>query len=199
MLRAPRLPLIVRFSKVRAMKTSSLLLLSVLAASFAACGGTTQEPATAPNTVEEPAPSSAEPAEQPAAEASASGEAAPELPPAPETWSDDLSHEQKAAFMVERVMPAMQPVFAQAPEFNCATCHGKAQVESKHFEHPNEALPRLTFEKGAITSFKTNPEVSKFMAEKVLPAMAQVMGKPMMSKDEPNGMGCNGCHAVDMK
>lgn len=171
------------------MKALTFGSVCLVAVALASCGGSTSEPAVA----EESSP-------QTAASAPASAEAEPhKLPPAPEAWSDDLSHELKAAFMVERVMPAMAPVFAQAPEFNCATCHGKAQVESREFHHPNQALPRLTFENGAITSFTTNPEVSKFMAEKVLPAFAQVMGKPLMSETEPNGMGCNGCHGVDMK
>jgi hypothetical protein len=110
-----------------------------------------------------------------------------------------MTTEQKMAFMVERVMPAMKPVFAGASDFGCATCHGAEQTNAQQFAHPNQALPGLTFENGQITSFATNPDVSKFMAEKVLPAMAEVMGRPTYSEQTPDGMGCNGCHAVAMK
>lgn len=101
--------------------------------------------------------------------------------------------------MVEHIMPAMAPVFAQAPDFTCKTCHGPEQVDAKAFAHPNAYLPRLTFKDGKITSFETHPEVSMFMANKVLPAMAMAMGKELYSPENPNGMGCNGCHAVDMQ
>jgi hypothetical protein len=29
--------------------------------------------------------------------------------------------------------------------------------------------------------------------------MAEVMGRPTYSEQTPDGMGCNGCHAVAMK
>jgi cytochrome c551/c552 len=29
--------------------------------------------------------------------------------------------------------------------------------------------------------------------------MAQVMGRALYSEATPDGMGCNGCHAVDVK
>lgn len=170
--------------------TSSLVLTVLLGSLVASCGGSNPEPASPAANVEsasEAAP--AEPAEP----------AEPAHATAPEAWSDELTMEQKGAFMAEHVMPAMKPVFAQASDFSCKTCHGPEQVESHAFAHPNQHLPRLEFKDGKLTSFETNPEVSKFMAEKVLPAMAQVMGREMRSETNPSGMGCNGCHAIDMK
>jgi hypothetical protein len=168
------------------------LVVAGLSASLVAnCGGSTPQPAppdTTAESVTEATPS----------ESASAAPAEAESSSAPEAWSDDLSPEQKGAFMAERVMPAMRPVFAQAPDFTCKTCHGPDQVDNKAFAHPNQHLPRLEFKDGKMTSFETKPEVSKFMAEKVLPAMAQVMGKEPYSQDNPTGFGCNGCHAVDM-
>jgi hypothetical protein len=160
---------------------SSVLLLSLAVVS---CGASSAEPAVP---------------EGPAQTTESTATEAPPAPAAPTAWSADMTTEQKMAFMVERVMPAMKPVFAGASDFGCATCHGAEQTNAQQFAHPNQALPGLTFENGQITSFATNPDVSKFMAEKVLPAMAEVMGRPTYSEQTPDGMGCNGCHAVAMK
>lgn len=169
----------------------SLVVPSILfAATLTSCGGTSPEAAT-PGTTAEPVTEASEPAAEAPAE--------PADVAAPEAWSDDLTPEQKGAFMVEYVMPGMQPVFAQSPDFSCKTCHGAEQVDNRAFAHPNQYLPRLEFKDGKMTSFETHPEVSQFMAEKVLPAMAQIMGKEPYTPENPTGFGCSGCHAVDMK
>jgi hypothetical protein len=171
--------------------TRSRLLVATVGLLIASCGGSSPD-AASPEATVETVPETAPPAQS--AEAPE-----PAHPAAPATWAEALTPEQKGAFMAQRVVPAMQPVFAQATEFGCKTCHGPAQVEGKAFAHPNQYLPRLEFKNGKLTQFETHPEVAKFMSEKVLPAMAQVMGKELYSEANPTGMGCNGCHAVDMK
>jgi hypothetical protein len=172
------------------MKTKIQMLSCALTiGAVSACGGSTSGPSVPDESTSETTEATVE--AEPTTE--------PTTPAAPEAWSDDLTDEQKLAFMVDRVVPAMKPVFAQADDFGCATCHGDEQTNSQQFEHPNKALPGLTLENGKMTSFETNPDVSKFMAEKVLPAMAEVMGRETYSEQNPAGMGCNGCHAVEMK
>jgi hypothetical protein len=69
--------------------------------------------------------------------------------------------------------------------------------EPKH-EEPDEHLPRLKVADGKITAFAESPEVAGFMATKVVPAMAAVLGVEPYDVATGKGFGCNGCHAVDM-
>ena len=109
-----------------------------------------------------------------------------------------MSKDQQVAFMKKYVMPEMEPVFKgydakRYAEFSCKTCHGPK------FKNPKDFLPKLTFKDGNITSFASKPEVSKFMAEQVLPHMATALGLKLMDPKTHTGFGCNGCHTVLMK
>jgi cytochrome c553 len=143
----------------------------------AACGGS-PTPATAPQ-----APSAAG-SEAPAA--------------APAAWKDDMSKEDKVAFMKAKVAPQMGKVF-QAQDanhyakFGCVTCHGPK------FQDPKDYLPKLTLKDGKITAFAEKPEVAKFMMEKVVPEMASTLGKAKFDPATGQGFGCMGCHTVDKK
>jgi cytochrome c553 len=174
----------MRFRLGERMKTAATLIPGAILSLFilAACGGGT------------PA------AETPADSEATSGESNAETAtpgPTPTAWSEGMTHEQQMAYMVEKIVPAMKPVFAQAPAFGCATCHGPEQTNAQDFQDPDKFLPRLTFKDGAITSFADQPEVSKFMLEKVVPAMAEAMGQKPYSPENPNGFGCSGCHGID--
>ena len=52
---------------------------------------------------------------------------------------------------------------------------------------------------GKITSFEKKPEISKFMAEQVVPHMATAMGMKPFDPATKEGFGCGGCHTVNMK
>jgi hypothetical protein len=86
----------------------------------------------------------------------------------------------------------MSKVFTKT-ETTCKTCHGPA------YKEPKEFLPHLTMKDGKITAFAEKPEVSKFMAEKVVPEMAAAMGQPPYDPATHKGFGCGGCHTIDMK
>jgi len=140
-------------------------------ATLAACDGATPTPATPP-----PPPP-----------------AAPQTEVAvPAVWSKDLTKEQQIAFMKKNVVGPMGQVFHTA-DFSCKTCHGP---EGKD---PKEYLPRLTFKDGKMTAFAEKPDVAKFMASSVTPAMAHAMGAQPFDPQTHQGFGCNGCHTVDMK
>ena len=163
----------------RMIRTSLALAFAALVLS--ACGG--PDPAT-PTTAGGPTPADTTPADA--------------KPGAPLAWSDSLPMDQKAAFMKANVLPPMAKVFGEhdAKRYgaaDCKTCHGPK------FQEPKEFLPHLTFKDGKITSFADKPAVSKWMAEKVVPAMAAAMGQPVYDAKTHQGFGCGGCHAVDMK
>lgn len=146
---------------------------------LSACGG--PEPVT---------PADAKPAEAKPADPAASG--------APTAWNDKLPMDQKAAFMKSHVVPRLGKVFqAKDPthfaDFGCKTCHGPSRKDPKEF------LPHLAIKDGKLTAFADKPEVSKFMAEKVVPEMAATLGEPAYDPATHKGFGCGGCHTVDMK
>lgn len=163
------------------MKTASTLIAFVLLTTLG-CGGSAKEPTTATDS----APVATEAAVTPA----------PNTPPSiPEKWDPSMTVEQKAEFMKQKIMPAMEPIFkAHEPSepFTCQTCHGP------EFKLPKDFLPHLTFKDGQLTAFAEDPEMAKFMAEKVTPAMISALGVPGYDPATHQGFGCNGCHAVDM-
>jgi hypothetical protein len=158
------------------MKTRTLLSLATLTLSLvvAACGASAPAPA---------APSGA--SEALVAEAGA-----------PASWHEATTEKQKGAFMKAHVTPRMREVFqahdaAQYAQFDCKSCHGKP-FQPK----PADALPKLTLKDGELTAFAEHPEMSKFMAEKVTPAMAELLGEKPYDPKTHQGFGCGGCHKI---
>jgi hypothetical protein len=174
------------------------LVVSLVAA--AACGGSAP-PATAPAapTDSSAAAATAAPTDTAAPAGSAAAAPADTSGAAAGAWSKTtLSKEQQAAYMKTKVMPAMSPVFkghdaTKYADFGCKTCHGHP------FQDPHDFLPHLTFSGGALTQFKTKPEMSKWMHEQVEPGMATAMGQQPYDMKTNTGFGCKGCHTVDMK
>jgi hypothetical protein len=87
----------------------------------------------------------------------------------------------------------MAKVFTREKDFGCKTCHGPNRQDPKDF------LPKLALKDGKITAFADKPEVAKFMAEKVVPEMASVLGKQPYDPATKQGFGCMGCHTVEAK
>jgi hypothetical protein len=117
---------------------------------------------------------------------------------APAAWSDDMPMDQKGAFMKAKVAPDMAKVFqgmnaSRYADFGCKTCHGP---EGKD---PPDFLPKLAMKDGKMTAFAEKPEIAKFMAEKVVPQMASILGKPAYDPATKSGFGCGGCHTIEMK
>jgi hypothetical protein len=169
----------------------------------AACGGSPppapEAPPAASAAPAEPAPTAAAPAEAPKPAETAAAPA-PEAAPAPahDMWKKEFTKDEAVAFMKKNVVPEMEPVFKgydakMFDKFSCKTCHGPA------FKNPHDFLPKLTFKDGKITSFEKKPEISKFMAEQVVPHMATAMGMKPFDPATKEGFGCGGCHTVNMK
>lgn len=115
----------------------------------------------------------------------------------PDVPFDELDHDQRAEFMKQKVMPAMESIFKnhdgeEFAEFGCKTCHGK-QAEQGHFDMPSPDLPKLN--QNDMSKFK--PEDIEWMSKEVKPAMAKLLGRPEYSEENPKGFGCAGCHIVE--
>jgi hypothetical protein len=196
---SPRAPLEVGVNTGTMLSTALRFSLALSLAAAAACGGSAP-PATSPA-----APTDSSAAAAPTASATSAGTSAAAAPPSasgsdssvPATWTNDMTKPQQVAFMKAKVMPAMGPVFkahdaTKYADFGCKTCHGQGQ-------NPHDFLPHLTFTGGTITSFKDKPEMSKWMHEVVVPAMAGAFGQQPYDMKTNTGFGCPGCHTVDQK
>lgn len=191
----------------------SLTLLSTLAlaAALAACGAglppaetSTPEPepaAAASGVVAEDAgaPSSSTPAASSSSESSETEppktvEAKkPDYPP-----FDSLKAGEKMEHMKTVVTPKMKALFQEfdAKEFanfSCGTCHGKG-ARSGTFKMPNADLPKLDVSDHFAKETKAHPEMMKFMGEKVVPEMANLLGEAPYNPETQTGFGCFGCH-----
>jgi len=162
--------------------------LTISASALYACGGSQPAPAD---------PSTAPAGEQAAATEGAGSASAPAEKASAEARFHDLTMDQKVEVMKNKVMPALGKVFKEQDakryeNFSCETCHGPKN------EDPHKFLAKLTLSNGGYEKLtKEKPEVTKFMAEKVVPAMAEALGEKPFDPATNQGFGCAGCHAVD--
>jgi hypothetical protein len=167
---------------------------------LSACGGAPPAPPSTPPPPPAEAPPPTASAAAPETPKPAESAATPTEPPPPahDVWTEGMTKDAEIAFMKKNVVPEMEPVFKgfnakRYGEFGCKTCHGPK------FKEPKEYLPKLTFKDGKITSFADKPEISKFMAEQVVPHMATAMGLKPFDPVTHTGFGCGNCHTVQMK
>jgi hypothetical protein len=120
-------------------------------------------------------------------------------------WKD-MKGPERGKYMKEVVVPKMKVIFQEHdPElfakFNCSTCHGK-DPKKKKFKMPSPDLEPLP---GTPEAFQAKvkekaswPKFTKFMAEKVTPQMAALLGTNAFDhkKPEAGGFSCNGCHTL---
>jgi hypothetical protein len=175
------------------MKYAPWIALSVLTAAAglaSACGGGTPTPVTPETAGSASASASAAPTDSaaPAPSASTSGTDTGEGKP----W-DQRTKEQKVATMKHVVMAKMGPAFKNVDakryeEFTCATCHGVG-ARDHSYTMPNPQLPKLD-----KASIEKHPEMSKFMKEVVVPAMAKAIGEEPYNPETKKGFGCGECH-----
>lgn len=112
----------------------------------------------------------------------------------PDVPFDKLDHDQRIAFMKQKVVPAMKPIFQNHDpkdfaKFGCQNCHG-AQAKEGHFDMPNPDLPKLNF--ADMSKFKK--EDIEWMKNEVMPTMGKLLQLPLYSEDNPKGFGCLHCH-----
>ena len=164
-----------------------LLVAAVLV--LAACGGSNPQSTTTPT----PTPTPSPPQEGAGSGSAAATVALPDVPFA------DLDQDQRKAFMKQKVMPVMKPIFQNHDakdfaKFGCSTCHGE-QAKQGHFDMPNPKLPKLDF--NDLSEFKKAD--LEWMGKEVMPTMGKILNLPLYSKDNPKGFGCLNCHTLKGK
>jgi len=125
-------------------------------------------------------------------------EAAVVLPDINEVPFDKLDQKQKIAFMKQKVVPQMKPLFQNHDakdfaEFGCKTCHGD-DVKDGHFDMPNPKLPKLNFKDHNSKYEKADLE---WMGKEVMPTMGKILNLPLHSEENPKGFGCLACHTLE--
>lgn len=164
------------------MKANRLLFPCIAGLYLGACGG--GQPADDPSGVDSETAAVSE------AEDGSSDSAAEETP----AWSE-MNKDQKMEFMGLVILPEMKKVFQEADpesyaEFKCQTCHGD-DGKDVGFEMPN-GLFALEKPDPIPASEEYDAETTKFMMEKVVPKMAELMGM------EPGKeFGCFNCHEAE--
>lgn len=149
-------------------------ILSVWMAAVA-CGGGQQaaeDPSSAQSTSEVTAESSAAPA--------------PAL-----AWAD-MNREQRLEYMGLTIVPEMKKLFqANDPkayaEFTCKTCHGE-DMQAVDYKMPN-GLFALEKPDPMPAAMDYDAETTKFMAEQVVPRMAELLGN--------DAFNCFNCHDAE--
>jgi hypothetical protein len=97
------------------------------------------------------------------------------------------------------VLPRMEKLFKEwRPDdhagFRCQTCHGE------EFDKPpvNFHMPRVAFPLKADDpvggAMKYDEEATRFMVEKVLPTMAELLGEKPYDQKTGEGFSCFRCH-----
>jgi len=112
----------------------------------------------------------------------------------PDVPFDKLDHDQRIAFMKQKVVPAMKTIFQNHDpkdfeKFGCQTCHG-AQAKDGHFDMPNPDLPKLNF--ADMAKFKKDD--LDWMKNEVWPTMGNLLQEKLYSEENPKGFSCLNCH-----
>ena len=119
---------------------------------------------------------------------------------------EHMSAADKKKYMKTTVLPAMKPLFQTYDaktfkKFTCATCHGEGATNGK-FKMPNEKLPKLpqpTNRAGFMALQQKKPDAVKFMGTVVKPKMAELLGLPEWTPQNPSptAFGCYQCHTKE--
>lgn len=116
----------------------------------------------------------------------------------------DMNLEQRETFMKEVVVPTMAPLWAafdpKLPALDCKTCHGKG-ADDGSWEMPNPEIEVLPSTPEAYAEFAKRGDHgvwTTFMAEKVEPEMAKLLGMtPFDPKTMTGEFSCNSCHTLE--
>ena len=120
---------------------------------------------------------------------------------------ENMSFDQRKKLMKSTVLPELKKAFQafdpkKYKRFTCATCHGDGATDGK-FKMPNAKLPKLPppTDRAAFAALQQKkPEVVKFMGTVVTKKVAELIGLPEWSPQNPKGFGCYACHtSADVK
>ncbi|MCB9592409.1 MAG: hypothetical protein H6719_06735 [Sandaracinaceae bacterium] len=119
--------------------------------------------------------------------------------PTAENW-EGMSHDDKAAWMAQEVVPRMEALFTghdadRYANFSCRTCHGEGAAHGD-FEMPSRSLPALhpTGSPEQQAMVQQYRPMLVFMYQEVLPTMQQLIGAPDFEEETGGGFSCFACH-----
>lgn len=120
----------------------------------------------------------------------------------PQVQWKDMTKQQRGKYMAMVVMPKMKEVFQgfdkeKFAKVTCGTCHGPG-AQDHSFAMPNPEIFVLPPPEGFAPLMQKEPEWVKFMAEKVKPTMATLLGMKEFdpANPQPGTFSCNNCHTV---
>ncbi|HMR08736.1 MAG TPA: hypothetical protein PKA88_23310 [Polyangiaceae bacterium] len=114
---------------------------------------------------------------------------------------DAMGPAERLEYMQSTVMPRMQAVFEAFDEHRfgdvtCATCHrGRAAADGWAMPAPDLLLEPTTWNTGAAEPNAAPSTFDAFMAERVTPEMARLLGRS--AGPGQRGFACFGCHTPE--
>ena len=113
------------------------------------------------------------------------------------TWAE-MNIEQRKAHMKSVVLPRAAELFqAWRPErfamVDCSLCHGQGP-KTGNFQMPTAHLPRLSGELLLGPEFEKYPDTTQLKLDRLVPLMADALGKKPFSLITRRGFGCYSCH-----
>ncbi|XYI03715.1 hypothetical protein ACMHYB_29705 [Sorangium sp. So ce1128] len=126
--------------------------------------------------------------------------------PEPVAWQD-MSFEERTAYMTEVVMPQIKEVFvAYDPKFesmDCGTCHGDGATNGT-YAMPSAGIAPLPGSEEGFLEWVGDPEHperqewTNFMFDKVVPEMADLLQIPRFDPTTQTGeFSCHYCHMLE--
>ena len=127
----------------------------------------------------------------------------PHAEPEPTAYQD-MSFEQREAFMGNVVLPQMTEIFvtfeAKFEGMDCKTCHGDGATDGS-FAMPSPQIAVLPATEEAFAEYVKDPEHarwSQFMIDQVWPQMASLLQVAKFDPaSNPGGFSCHNCHTVE--
>jgi hypothetical protein len=122
-------------------------------------------------------------------------------PPGPDgkrlTWTE-MNSAQRKALMQTEVLPRAGALFrAWRPErfaaVDCRLCHGPG-ANAGNFQMPTDHLPRLSGQLLLGPERQKHPDTTRLKLNRLVPLMAQTLGKKPFSLVTRSGFGCYSCH-----
>ncbi len=113
------------------------------------------------------------------------------------TWNE-MNLEQRKAHMQTAVLPPAAELFRSwRPEryatVDCRLCHGRG-AQTGDFSMPTDHLPRLSGQLLLGPERKQHPDTTRLKLKRLVPLMADALGKKSFNPITRRGFGCYSCH-----